>query len=133
MLIASADKLTNRYDSATTGYDVTCTYDDAGNTTTDQNGYQYTYDYENRISQIKDASDSLVASFNYDALGQRIRKVDHKTTANTRIYYYNDNWQVLTEYDGSDTFKRYRKAFAKLLLNLRPEFFFGWQGVQNWQ
>ncbi|AQT69322.1 hypothetical protein STSP2_02511 [Anaerohalosphaera lusitana] len=34
-------------------------------------------------------------------------KVDHITTANTRIYYYNDNWQVLAEYDGSDSFKRY--------------------------
>ncbi|AQT70168.1 RHS repeat-associated core domain protein [Anaerohalosphaera lusitana] len=30
---------------------------------------------------------------------------------------------MLAEYDGSDNFKRYRKAFLKLLLNLRPEIF----------
>ena len=46
-----------------------------------------------------------VATFDYDALGRRIRKVDSKADE-TILYYYNDKWQVLAEYDGSDRFKQ---------------------------
>ena len=42
----------------------------AGNLTTDKDGYQYEYDYENRIVRItKDGND--IAEFAYDALGRR--------------------------------------------------------------
>ena len=47
-----------------------------------------------------------VAGFAYDALGRRVRKEDHVTTANTRLYYYSDNWQVLSEYDGTGAYKK---------------------------
>ena len=53
------------------GYDVKR---NTGDTTVDQNGYQYWYDYENRIIRIKDDESSLVA-FAYDALGRRIEKI----------------------------------------------------------
>ena len=70
----------------------------------DRDGYEYQYDYENRIVKItKDSND--IAEFAYDALGRRIEKKDLVDSNNTRRYYYNNDWQVLSEYDGSGTFK----------------------------
>jgi len=86
------DNLTNRYDSVGGN---TLAYDAAGNLTTDKDGYQYEYDCENRIVRITDVNDANVAEYSYDALGRRIEKKDCITSANTRRYYYNDNWQVL--------------------------------------
>ncbi|MHC4867876.1 MAG: RHS repeat domain-containing protein, partial [Planctomycetota bacterium] len=42
--------------------------------------------------------------FAYDALGRRIRKID-SIAGTTRLYFYNDKWQVLTETDASETMK----------------------------
>ena len=79
-------------------------YDKAGNLKLDKDGYSYEYDYENRIVKItKGAND--IAEFAYDALGRRIRKTDHVADTNT-LYYYNVNWQVLSEYDGAGTHKQ---------------------------
>ena len=44
--------------------------------------------------------------YRYDALGRRVKKTDSITLANTRRYYYNYNWQILSEYDGSNNYKR---------------------------
>ena len=85
--------------------DISLEYDAAGNLTKDKNGYQYEYDYENRIVKIVDVNDAGVATFAYDALGRRIRKVDSKANETT-LYYYNENWQVLAEYDGSGVFQK---------------------------
>ena len=98
----SVDNLTNRYN--TVGGN-SLTYDAAGNLTKDKDGYEYEYDYENRIVKItKDSSD--IAEFAYDALGRRIEKKDLVDANNTRRYYYNNNWQVLSEYDNSDAYKK---------------------------
>ena len=70
------------------------------NTTTDENGYQYYYDYEQRLIMIEDDSYNTVATFEYDALGRRIEKYDSAASEST-YYYYNDKWQVLCEHDGS--------------------------------
>jgi len=60
--------------------------DAVGNLTKDANGYNYQYDYENRIVKItKDGND--IAQFAYDALGRRIRKTDSQDPNNTRFYY----------------------------------------------
>lgn len=58
--------------------------------------------------KIKKTNDTItVAEFSYDALGRRIEKKDSITSANTRRYYYNYNWQILSEYDsGGTTHKR---------------------------
>ena len=88
------DNLTNRYDSVGGN---TLAYDAAGNLTTDKDGYQYEYDYENRITKItKDSND--IGEFAYDALGRRIKKRDSIANTN-KIYYYNDNWQILCDYN----------------------------------
>jgi len=95
------DNLSNRYDSVGGN---TLAYDAAGNLTTDEDGYQYEYDYENRIVRITDVNDANVAEYSYDALGRRIEKKDCITSANTRRYYYNDNWQILCEYNAAGTY-----------------------------
>jgi YD repeat-containing protein len=96
------DSLTNRYN--TVG-DANLSYDSAGNLTADKDGYGYQYDYENRIVEINDVNGTVIAEFTYDALGRRIEKKDLVDSNNTRRYYYNNNWQVLCEYDGAGTFK----------------------------
>jgi RHS repeat-associated protein len=97
------DNLTNRYDSVGGN---TLAYDAAGNLTKDRQGYTYQYDYENRITKIMKSGPTTVAEFAYDALGRRIKKVD-SVGGTTNIYYYNDRWQVLSEYNGSNSPQRW--------------------------
>jgi RHS repeat-associated protein len=99
----SVNNLTNRYNSVGPN---NLSYDKAGNLTKDKSGYEYEYDYENRIVKIK-KSGSTKAQYSYDALGRRVEKKDLVTSANTRRYYYNNNWQVLEERDSSDNFKKW--------------------------
>jgi RHS repeat-associated protein len=58
-------------------------YDAAGNLTTDSNNNTYTYDAENRISQVGPAGST--ATYVYDAAGQRVRKT---SSAGTVDYIY---------------------------------------------
>ena len=77
------DANTNRYVSVA---DANLTYDAAGNLTKDSDGYEYEYDYENRLAKItKDSND--VAEFAYDAFGRRIKKYDGEANETT-LYYY---------------------------------------------
>jgi len=89
----SVDNLTNRYNSVG---DANLSHDAAGNLTTDKDGYQHQYDYENRLVKILDDSNNTVAEYAYDALGRRIKKVDSKA-GETTVYYYNNNWQVMAD------------------------------------
>ncbi len=95
----SVDALTNRYtqiESAAIGHD------DAGNLVRDRQGYRYQYDYENRIVRIYRLSgptEVTVATFDYDALGRRVRKVD-AIAGTTTLYYYDPEWRCLEERDG---------------------------------
>ena len=81
-------------------------YDAAGSLTTDQRGYEYEYDYENRIVKIIKGMQTI-AEFAYDALGRRVEKKDLIDPNNTRRYYHNYNWQVLAEYNGSGVFQQW--------------------------
>jgi len=96
------DKNTNRYTQIAA---VPLSYDAAGNLIQDKDGYKYEYDYENRLVKAAGSQDNTIAKYNYDSLGKRIRRQDVTADANT-LYYYGDGWQVLAEYDGSDSFKR---------------------------
>jgi RHS repeat-associated protein len=101
----TVDSLTNRY--ASVGGN-SLTHDDAGNLTTDRQGYVYFYDYENRVVEIEDSSSNDVAEYAYDALGRRIRMIDKAAEPDiATLYYYNPDWQVLAEYDGSNNLQRY--------------------------
>ncbi|MBL7107504.1 MAG: hypothetical protein ISS77_07865 [Phycisphaerae bacterium] len=83
-------------------------YDDAGNMTADKDGYKYYYDYENRLVKVTKSSgpEVDVAEYAYDALGRRIRKID-SIGSETTLYYYNNNWQVVTEADSAGDTARY--------------------------
>ena len=79
---------------------------DAGNLTRDHNGYEYSYDYENRLREITDGTDT-VAVYTYDALGRRIEKIEYDAgAADTTTRYYYDGWRVLVEADGADSEER---------------------------
>jgi YD repeat-containing protein len=69
-----ANNAVNEY---TTVCGTAVSYDNAGNLTADHRGYAYHYDYENRLVEIRKTNDTIsVATFEYDALGRRIEKVD---------------------------------------------------------
>ena len=68
--------------------------------TSDAGGYEYHYDYENRLTKV--AHDSVtIAEYAYDALGRRIEKYDPCDSGERTRYYY-DGWRVLSEHDGDD-------------------------------
>ncbi len=48
------------------------------------------------------------AQYVCDALGRRVRKTSYDAVPSVAtLYYYSDNWQVLAEHDGSDSFQAY--------------------------
>ncbi len=101
----AVNPLTNRY-TAIASHPLD--YDAAGNLTQDKDGYQFSYDYENRIVEVRNSSDALVAEFDYDTQGRRIHKISYDSVPSAAtLYYYSDNWQVLAEYDGSDVQQAY--------------------------
>ncbi|MBN1125490.1 MAG: hypothetical protein JXA82_10815 [Sedimentisphaerales bacterium] len=99
----TVDSSTNRY---TTIGGSSMSHDDAGNLSVDKDGYQYTYDYENRVVKIEDSSSNDVAEYAYDALGRRICMVD-AVASTTTVYYNSPEWQVLAEHDGAGNQQRY--------------------------
>ncbi|MCI0460725.1 MAG: RHS repeat-associated core domain-containing protein [Gemmataceae bacterium] len=70
------------------------TFDANGNLTTDEEGQQYVYDAWNRLVQVKDDANNVLASYQYDGVGQRIVEEVGETT---RDLYYSSEWQVLEE------------------------------------
>jgi RHS repeat-associated protein len=82
-------------------------HDAAGNMITDKDGYLYDYDGENRIVKISrgdgDSTPTTVATFDYNALGRRIYAYDAIAGAG-RYFCYNNNWQVLQEYNTAGSF-----------------------------
>ena len=99
----TVDSATNRY-TAIGGSSIS--HDEAGNLTVDKDGYQYTYDYENRVVKIVAEQETLIAEFDYDAQGRRMRVYD-AVADTTTLYYYSDNWQVLAEYDDAGNQQAY--------------------------
>ncbi|MCP4485926.1 MAG: type IV secretion protein Rhs, partial [Gammaproteobacteria bacterium] len=51
----------------------------------------YVYNLENRLSEIRDGSNSLIASYRYDPFGKRISKT---VGGNTTYYYYSEDGLV---------------------------------------
>jgi RHS repeat-associated protein len=75
------------------------TYDANGNLTNNGNK-TFVYDDDNRLSEVKNASGTTIASFTYDQLGRRISKT---TSSGTISYHYDgDSNQVLYETDANN-------------------------------
>ena len=72
-------------------------YDNAGNTTSDTAGYTSTYDLANRLATLTKAG--VTATYSIDAQGRRIRKVDSSGSTSTVIFVYDQQGQLLGEYD----------------------------------
>ena len=80
-------------------------HDAAGNLIRDDRGYRYSYDYENRLSKVEKPDGAgdwrTVATFEYDALGRRIRKTSYDSVPSVAtLYYYDPDWRCLEEYEG---------------------------------
>ena len=80
---------------------VSYTYDNNGNTKTKSDGTQYTWDYENRLTQVLLPGTGGTVNFKYDPFGRRIQKAfTHNGTTTTTNYLYDvDN--VLADIDQS--------------------------------
>ncbi len=71
----------------------------------DTGQYKYTYDSENRLTDVNDQSDLPIASFTYDTQGHRIEKTVYGSPNQiTRTLYDGD--QVIAEHDENDTLLR---------------------------
>jgi RHS repeat-associated protein len=82
----------------------TLDYDTGGNLSRDTTDYHYHYDYENRLTEIRDANDvEVVVEFEYDALGRRVYKND-KESEIEMFYYYDKDYRVIAEYQLPPTY-----------------------------
>jgi RHS repeat-associated protein len=82
----------------------TPTYDTDGNLTMDETGKHFVYDAWNRLVTVKNASNVVIASYNYDGQGWRVTETKSGTT---RDFYYSDQWQVLEERVGGQAQVQY--------------------------
>jgi RHS repeat-associated protein len=97
----SASYTTNSSNQLTATASATYTYDNNGNTISKTEGAdvtQYTWDYENRLTQVT-LPNSLVVTFKYDPFGRRIQKASAAGTIN----YLYDGANVVDELDASGT------------------------------
>jgi RHS repeat-associated protein len=79
-------------------------YDDNGNLTCD-GFYKYYYDCENRLTDVNYVNNSRVASYKYDWLGRRVRKIVYGSPDEVTSYCY-DGDQAIAEYDENGTLQR---------------------------
>jgi len=89
---------------------INLTYDDAGNLT-DDGIYIYKYDPWNRLVQVKrksaDGTEQVIATYTYDGLGRRIKKVVTNSGDRGRTeYFYYAGWQLVEVRNGSDIAER---------------------------
>ena len=95
------------------GGPVTVHYDAAGNLSRDELDFEYTYDYDNRLTKVTyegGTGSTQVAHFEYDALGRMISsqlRFDSDVDGDTEtLKYYYDNQEVVAEYDTADNLSR---------------------------
>lgn len=77
------------------------TYDNNGNTKTKSDGTQYTWDFENRLTQVVLPSSGGTVNFKYDPFGRRIQKAFTQGSTTTTTNYLYDGPNLLEEVDGS--------------------------------
>jgi RHS repeat-associated protein len=75
-------------------------YDNAGNTTSDTgNAYASTYDLTGRLVTLTKAG--VTTTYSYNAQGQRVRKFSSTNPNSTVIFAYDQNGQLLGEYNSA--------------------------------
>ena len=83
------------------------THDENGNLLDD--GYRtFAYDFRDRLVAVSRKSDGApLVSFEYDALGRRLRKIAYSTVTpgviiDVQRFYYDDRWNVIEQRDEND-------------------------------
>jgi len=87
-------------------------YDLAGNTTLDSEGRQFTYDAENKQTQVKDVNNAVIGTYSYDGDGKRVKKA---ASTETTVFVYDAMGRSAEEYSGSTLQTAYVYAGSRLL------------------
>jgi RHS repeat-associated protein len=77
------------------------TYDSNGNTKSKPDGTTFTWDYENRLTQVSLPGTGGTVTFKYDPFGRRIQKAFTKNSTTTTTDYLYDGLNPLEEVDQS--------------------------------
>ena len=72
-------------------------FDASGNTTADAEGRQFTYDAENKQTEVRDSLNQTVGQYFYDGDGKRVKKVVPATNETT-VFVYDAAGQLVAEY-----------------------------------
>jgi RHS repeat-associated protein len=83
------DPWTSRINSA--GY----LYDLNGNIITDSQGRKFSFDADNKQREIKDSANNVIATYEYDGGGRRVKKT---SGGNQTVFVYNATGQLIAEY-----------------------------------
>ncbi len=73
------------------------TYDSAGNTVGDPGGRQFTYDAENKQTEVENSSNASIGTYFFDGDGKRVKKVV-PSTGETTIFVYDAAGKLTGEY-----------------------------------
>ena len=87
-------------------------FDNAGNTTVDAEGRQFTYDAENKQTLVMDASNITIGQYYYDGDGKRVRKTSNQENI---VFVYDAAGKLIEEYSGSTFQTAYVHAGSRLL------------------
>ena len=71
------------------------TYDFDGNLIADNQGRQFIFNGDNKQTQVKDANNVPIGTYEYDGTGARVKKI---TASETTIFVYNAGGRLLAEY-----------------------------------
>ncbi|MEM9881554.1 MAG: RHS repeat-associated core domain-containing protein [Planctomycetota bacterium] len=89
-------------------------HDAKGNLTLDEEGNTYTWDFDNRLKEVRDSNGDLLASYTYDALGRRTTKTvpgtaggPSTTTAFVHLTDDSGMGQLLAEYEDNALKRQY--------------------------
>jgi RHS repeat-associated protein len=72
-------------------------YDTSGNTTVDAEGRQFTYDAENKQTEVRDQYNTVIGEYAYDGDGKRVKKIV-PATGEVTIFVYDAASKLIGEY-----------------------------------
>jgi len=90
LTLPTVDANTNRFQTGQ-GYN----YDFDGNLIQDASGMQFTFDGENKQTEVKDVSNNVIGRYYYDGNGKRVKKV---TNSEIIIFVYDGMGKLAAEY-----------------------------------
>ena len=97
----------NANNQLTAAGSISYTYDENGNTLsqTDANNAantrSYVYDTDNRLTEVHDASNAIIATYRYDPFGRRISKTLHTGSTSRSSYYFYSAEGLIAEADAN--------------------------------